>query len=320
LEEDTMPATAHNPRPTGILGIHSVNHVCLAVPDLAKAQQFYGAFGLQTRAGGNSLGLYTYGQPHRWVHLIEGHRKLLRYISLGAYADDMPRFAQHLKQQGIEQLEPPAGSDGEGVWFHSPQGHLFELRTAEKSSPSEKSYFGLELPASPTRGTFRRSEAPIVRPRRLSHVALYTPDVNGSIHFLSRVLGMRLSDRSLDIVAFMHGVHGSDHHMMALVQSPAPGFHHVSWDVGTVQDVGLGAMQMAASGYAAGWGVGRHVLGSNYFYYVRDPWGSFSEYSAAMDYIPRGMDWQSTDSPPEDSMFLWGPPPPRDFITNFEAE
>jgi hypothetical protein len=39
-----------------------------------------------------------------------------------------------------------------------------------------------------------------------------------------------------------------------------------------------------------------------------------------MDYIPSGTDWQSTDSPPEDSMFLWGPPPPQDFITNFEAQ
>ena len=27
-------------------------------------------------------------------------------------------------------------------------------------------------------------------------------------------LGLRLSDRSGNIVAFMHGIHGSDHHMI----------------------------------------------------------------------------------------------------------
>ena len=33
-------------------------------------------------------------------------------------------------------------------------------------------------------------------------------------------------------------------------------------------------------------GVGRHVLGSNYFYYVQDPWGSFAEYSYDIDFVP----------------------------------
>ena len=65
-------------------------------------------------------------------------------------------------------------------------------------------------------------------------------------------------------------------------------------------------MQMAAAGYRS-WGVGRHVLGSNYFYYVQDPWGSFSEYSATMDYIPASVDWVAADHAPEDGMYLWGP-------------
>jgi catechol 2,3-dioxygenase len=304
----------------GPLGIHSVNHFCVAVPDLAEAQKFYTAFGLVPQSSGNSLDLHTAGSQHRWGRLVEGQRKLLQHVSFGAYAQDLPRFAEHLKKQGIEPVKRPAGADDAGLWIRSPQGHLFEIRAAEKSSPDEKSAFGLDPAASTLRGTVRRSEAPLVQPRRLSHVALYTPDVGGTIEFLSRALGMRLSDRSRDIVAFLHGIHGSDHHMIALVQSPAPGFHHVSWDVGTAQDVGLGAMQMAVNGHSAGWGLGRHVLGSNYFHYVRDPWGSYSEYSAGMDYIPRGARWRSTDSPPEDSMFLWGPAPPQDFITNFEAQ
>ena len=36
---------------------------------------------------------------------------------------------------------------------------------------------------------------------------------------------------------------------------------------------------MADQGHGKGWGLGRHVLGSNYFHYVQDPWGRFAEYS-----------------------------------------
>ena len=100
------------------------------------------------------------------------------------------------------------------------------------------------------------------------------------------MLGLRLSDRSGDLVAFMHGIHGSDHHMIAFVKSDGPGLHHLSWDVGSINDIGVGASHMAEKGFAYGWGLGRHVLGSNYFHYVRDPWGSYAEYSCDIDYIP----------------------------------
>ena len=97
----------------------------------------------------------------------------------------------------------------------------------------------------------------------------------------------------------MHGIHGSDHHLLALVKSSAPGFHHCSWDVASVNDIGLGAMRMHDKGWTKGWGLGRHVLGSNYFHYVRDPWGSFSEYSCDIDYIPKEERWPAADHKPE---------------------
>jgi hypothetical protein len=61
------------------------------------------------------------------------------------------------------------------------------------------------------------------------------------------------------------------------------------------------------------------VLGSNYFHYVRDPWGSFSEYSCDIDYIPSEQRWPSADHKPEDSFYLWGPEVPREFTLNCEA-
>jgi catechol 2,3-dioxygenase len=77
---------------------------------------------------------------------------------------------------------------------------------------------------------------------------------------------------------------------------------------------------MLGKGYSRGWGLGRHVLGSNYFHYVRDPWGSYSEYSADIDYVPVDCDWPSGDHAPEDSFYAWGPDVPEDFVHNHEAD
>jgi hypothetical protein len=90
--------------------------------------------------------------------------------------------------------------------------------------------------------------------------------------------------------------------------------------MGSVGGIGLGAMQMAGKGYERGWGLGRHVLGSNYFHYVRDPWGSFAEYTADMDYVPVDKDWDAGVHDAEDSFYLWANAPPEDFARNFEIE
>jgi len=163
-----------------------------------------------------------------------------------------------------------------------------------------------------------RSTAQPVRPRRLSHVLLFTPDVARQVAFYRETLGLRLSDRSGDIIAFLHGPHASDHHMLAFAKSDARGLHHSSWDVASFDDVGYGAELMRTQGYAKGWGVGRHVLGSNYFYYVQDPWGSWAEYSYDIDFVPHDVDWRPGDHPPEDSFYIWGPTVPDDFIVNRE--
>jgi len=307
-------------RRPGVLGVHSLDHFSLTVPDLAQARLFYESFGLDVRREGNGLGLYTAGHPHCWGVLSEGPKKKLHYLSFGAFEDDMPRFREQLAQLNIECMLPPLGFDSNGLWFRDHEGTPVEIRVSEKSSPAEKSSFTAVSAPPGVYGTVARSRAPLTRPRRLAHLALYTGDVPAAVAFYSKVLGLRLSDGSEGNIAFMHGVHGSDHHLVAFARSSGPGMHHCSWDVGSVQDIGLGAMQMADKGFLAGWGLGRHVLGANYFHYVRDPWGSYSEYSADIDYIPVDMDWAAGEHPREDSFYLWGPVPPEDFIRNYEAE
>jgi catechol-2,3-dioxygenase len=307
-------------RRPGELGIHSMDHFHMVVPDLSEAQKFYREFGLDAREEGNSLGLYTFGHEHRWGTLDEGKKKKLDYLSFGVFEEDFENMKTHIESQGVKLMDPPPGVSSNGIWFRDHNGIAIELSVAEKSSPNEKTHWDFESCPPGVAGAPVRSKAERTHPRRLAHILIFTTNVLEAIDFYSRVLGLRLSDKSGDGVCFMHGIHGSDHHLVAFAKSNAPGLHHVSWDVGSVDDIGRGAMHMLGKGYDKGWGLGRHVLGSNFFHYVRDPWGSYSEYSADIDYIPATMDWPAGDHNPEDSFYLWGPETPKDFIHNYEGD
>ncbi|MDA8587325.1 VOC family protein [Rhodobacteraceae bacterium] len=307
-------------RRQGHLGVHSADHVNLCVPDLSVAEEFYSSFGLDVREEGSGLGLYTFGNDHRWGSVSEGPHKKLNYLSFGAFEDDIPKFKACLQDNNIKQIDAPAGMESDGVWFRNFEGTLFEIRVAPKTSPSTKSTIDNTSCSPGTMGACNRSQAPRVRPRRLAHILVFTSDVEQAINFYTRIIGLRVSDRSGDGVAFLHGIHGSDHHLIAIAKSSAPGLHHLSWDLNSINEIGMGAMHMADKGHTRGWGLGRHVLGSNYFHYIRDPWGSYSEYSSDIDYIPHDMEWEEVDNPPEDSFYLWGPTPPEDFVHNYESE
>lgn len=311
-------------RRPGELGVHSVDEFVFTVPDLAVASEFHKAFGLDVREEGQGIGLYTRGHPHRWATVREGsgRTKKLHHLSFGLYEEDMAAFAAKLQGLGVKRIDPPPGCETNGIWFRDGDGTSVEVHVAEKSSPADKTR--AEVSARPDRigvgAAPKRSQAGTTSPNRLAHLLLFTPDVDAAVNFYGRVLGLRLSDRSGNNIAFMHGIHGSDHHMVAFVKSDAPGLHHTSWDVGTIHEVGLGAAQMADKGFSKGWGLGRHVLGSNFFHYVRDPWGSYAEYSCDIDFIPADVDWQSGDHDGEDAFYVWGPMPPDDFAVNYEKD
>jgi catechol 2,3-dioxygenase-like lactoylglutathione lyase family enzyme len=304
---------------TGALGVHSLDQFVLAVPDAHVAQEFYGNFGLDMQAKGKTLEIKTFGHEHRWGSVVEGKTKALHHLSFGCYAEDLPRLKARIEAAGVKLIDPPPGFESNGFWFRNPENVLIEVKVAPKVSPAGKSDSTWTPAPAGKAGAAIRANLPPVLPRRLSHVLIFTADVSASILFYERTLGLRLSDRASDLVAFMHGIHGSDHHLLAIVKSSAPGFHHCSWDVASINDIGLGAMRMHDKGWTKGWGLGRHVLGSNYFHYVRDPWGSFAEYSCDIDYIPKENLWPAADHKPEDSFYLWGPDVPPEFTINYEA-
>jgi catechol 2,3-dioxygenase-like lactoylglutathione lyase family enzyme len=316
----TTSTTTDTARRADLLAAHSVDEFVFSVPDLEEARRFYTSFGLDVRDEGSALALYTHGHPHRWARVLPGKSKRLQWLSLGIHAADARRFERHLVEQEVNRIEAPAGADTQGIWMEGPDGLALQLRVAEKCSPSRAAPREF-TPESHNAGRAPgRSQAPGVRPLYLSHILLFSANVDAARRFYEDICGLRLSDRSASVIAFLHSPHGSDHHLIALAKSAGPGLHHSSWCVPSIDAVGLGMEQMTAAGYAQGWGVGRHVLGSNYFRYVRDPWGSYAEYSFDIDFVEAGQTWPAADHGGEDSLYVWGPSLPEDFIANYEVQ
>lgn len=300
--------------------VHSIDHFALNVPSIDEAARFYRAFGLDVTTAGpqaSELELRA-ADGHRWARILPASSKCLAWLSFNCFEADLDALRAQVKAAGIIAMDEPV-PDPQGFWFLDPDGNLIQVKAGPKTSPSSKRPCMLAGSAADERGSHTRSESKMVRPHRLSHVLLFTPDVPRALQFYGKALGLRLSDRSRDIIAFTHAPHGSDHHLVAFAKSSARGWHHAAWDVDNVNLVGEGASQMAAAGYTKGWGTGRHVLGSNYFHYVEDPWGSFCEYSADIDFVSAGHTWPAGDFAPEDSLYLWGPAVPGNFIHNTEA-
>jgi catechol 2,3-dioxygenase-like lactoylglutathione lyase family enzyme len=301
------------------LGVHSIGEFRMTVPSLPQAEKFYSAFGLRAERDSRSLTLRTHSSDHVWGRLCEGTKKKLDGLTFHCFEDEADELYSHILSRGVERIAPPSPDDATGIWFRDPDGLALQVKAGPKTTTDRSQHRSPELPSDGKRCAPYSGQACPALPQRLSHIARMTSSVPAQLDFYTRVLGLRLSDRSGDAVAFLHAPHGSDHHLVAFMGSTGPALHHLSWDVPTVEDVGLGMRRMHAAGYTTGWGVGRHVLGSNYFYYAQDPWGSWCEFSATMDYIPAEVEWEGLDHPADDSVCLWGPPIESLLFVNSEA-
>jgi hypothetical protein len=62
------------------------------------------------------------------------------------------------------------------------------------------------------------------------------------------------------------------------------------------------------------WGLGRHHIGSNFFWYLKDPAGNFSEYYSDLDCIVEDALWKPSVVEGARGLYNWGPPVPPSFI------
>lgn len=306
------------------MAVTGVLSFALEVPDVAAGVEFYSDAGLVAETDGHIARLRCPGQDRDSIVLLGGaaakrlHHIALRVDSLVGMADDATRA-------GGKVVPAPAGFSEAGVWVADPHGMLIHLAEHAADAAFEPvSLFEINAPGRLVRKSrsamLPGSSYPPASPRRLGHILVFTPDVLASVAFMTDGLGMGLADRAQDVIAFTCARKDSDHHVVAFAKSPGIGFHHGSFMVADPDEVGRGGRALVNKARRGDWGFGRHTIGSNFFHYIQDPWGSWFEYYSDMDHIEDHSLWTPTNYEMADSLASWGPAVPHDFVHNYEAD
>ena len=159
------------------------------------------------------------------------------------------------------------------------------------------------------------------KPRTLSHVVCFVPDIPSAEAFYVQRLGFKITDRFNGTGPFLRPPGTQDHHTLFFIQTPVymKGCEHFAFHMGGPTELMLAGTRFIKAGYQSFWGPGRHKFGSNWFWYFNSPLGCHVEYDADMDqhddeWVPR----ETSMSPEAAQAFLfefrerWAPggPPP----------
>ncbi|GII60958.1 dioxygenase [Sphaerisporangium krabiense] len=291
------------------MALHRLTSITIGVPDLAPAIAYYRDFGLRPEEGG-------------WLSTVDGGRQLRlvttptrRLVELEIGVDDPDDVARMSRSLRALDLDVAVTEDRLSVQ-EPVSGVRVVARVGDRLDQPGVPAPPYNAPGDPARGTTRAPailrETP-VRPRKLGHVVIGSVDQPATERFFTQGVGLKVSDVVPGMAAFMRC--STDHHNVLVSQAPVNFLHHTSWQVEDVDEIGRGATEMLREHPERHvWGLGRHHIGSNFFWYLKDPAGNFSEYYSDLDCVVDDALWKPEVWDAAHSLYSWGPPPPPSFI------
>jgi len=253
-----------------------------------------------------------HGRDQDQVVLVEGKKKHMHHVGFGTKPEDLASLKKRLEQNGTKLVDAPKETPYDGVWFRDPDGLLVNVRAAERRSGAP---FRSGRSIIPATSTGRASPAIPKRDIRCARRAWATRCASRprwrkwwtstrASWACSSPTARRTSSRSCA------GRGAATIIFFGYIKSDRPGFHHRELRGRQRRRDRHGRVQAARQGYKDGWGFGRHVIGSNFFHYIRDPWDSMAEYFCDIDYIPADSNWKATNYPRK-TLSTFGVPSPR---------
>lgn len=123
------------------------------------------------------------------------------------------------------------------------------------------------------------------KPRTLSHIVYFSPDIKKHEAFYMDRLKFVLTDRFTNVGPFLRPQACRDHHTMFLLDTPPhmAGLEHIAFHMQGPTELMLAGSRMIQKGWESFWGPGRHVFGSNWFWYFNCPLMTHFEFDADMD-------------------------------------
>jgi catechol 2,3-dioxygenase-like lactoylglutathione lyase family enzyme len=193
------------------------------------------------------------------------------------------REVRHLPDGSIEALDDSGFLLGFQVSVRRPLELLGEL----SNSP------GAPLQRRPNHLGVSGGDARI-RARSLSHLVYFVPDLARAQAFYVERLGFRVVDAFANVGPFIRPAGTQDHHTHFLIGAPAhmQGVEHFTFHFGGPSELMANGTRFQNKGYQPFWGPGRHLLGSNWFWYFNSPFACHVEMDADMDqhdenWVPR---------------------------------
>ncbi|HYC21412.1 MAG TPA: VOC family protein [Candidatus Bathyarchaeia archaeon] len=291
------------------MALHRLTSITIAVPDPAAAAAYYREFGLTDRGAGR----FATADGGEQLALVQAPSRRLVELGVGADdPDDLDRVASSLAKLGV-RVERGASSltavdPGTAVRVVvTVAGRIRQASVPGEPAnrPGRSDRCGRRAPAI-------LREDP-VRPRKLGHVVLGSTDVEASQRFFIAGVGFKVSDTITGLASFLRC--SEDHHNLLVQQAPVAFLHHTSWQVDDVDEIGRAATALLLGDPSRHvWGLGRHHIGSNFFWYLKDPAGNFTEYYADLDCIPEDQLWEPGVWEGMKGLFSWGPPVPPSFL------
>ena len=281
----------------------------MGVPNVAETAAYYVEFGLIPEQDG----WFSTQDGGRQLRITDAPTRRLLEMHIGADdQDDLARVASQLRRLGEEpRVAPGVVTAVEPTTGITVQVEITPRLVQRPSSPVAYNQPG-RTPRVGARGASARRQGR-VQPRKLGHAVVGTADHVQTVRFFTEGIGFKVSDRIKEVGAFLRC--SFDHHNLLVLQAPVTFLHHTSWQVNDVDEVGKGAFDML-EGHPERhvWGLGRHYAGSNFFWYLKDPAGNFSEYYSDLDCIVDDQLWTPEDMEGAKGLFDWGPPPPPSFL------
>jgi hypothetical protein len=298
------------------MSLHSFLGMTIGVPEPERLEPFYAGIGL---VGGD--GRWGSREAPGQIRVEEARYRQLREIRVGCHEDsDLAAIAGRLEGLGVPSelrggrlrcTEPQVGFDVvvevAPPLVLGPQPARAWNRPGERGRLAARAEAVVEDPSRPA--------------RRLGHVVVGAPDPRRAFEFFLQGIGFQSSDRIGEALNFMRC--STDHHNLLVQPSPVPHLNHYAFEFDDIDAVGLAASRYLRSRSPDHdvLGLGRHALGSNVFWYVKDPCGTMSEFYSDMDCIPDQEEWERRKEAAPAALGVWGPQhPPEVFFAPADLE
>ncbi|MGI9616096.1 MAG: VOC family protein [Acidimicrobiales bacterium] len=299
------------------MALSSLLDIELTMPDPKSVADFWERRGMTAGAEG------VMGTHDRDVQLrlVEGEYRHMSELHLGCDSEqDLADIAGRIGELGVEStITGTTLTCTDPVFNHRV---VIDVTSPHPLTPTQAR--ALNPPGEQNRVNARADvvteEAPRP-PRRLGHIVLGTPNVADSVAFFVDGLGFKISDQILKGVATFARIE-QDHHNLLIHPGPTSYINHYAMEMDDFDAVGKAGMAVLGErADASVVGVGRHVLGSNIFWYLLDPSGTMFEFFSDIDQILDDeawerdhcrRDWEGSDGPAGFS--VWGPKEPEVFF------